>query len=158
MSATSSDLQRETSTNVSSCPPIAVSSPWLRRKRQLGNLELARWFSKDFPSFREGINDFRFSPDGQYIAVAERGSEVLICNVRTGQLVEKLTGDDGILCVAFMPDGTGLIGGGWGQPVRCWDVSFLGFGSHRMKQWRETQQKSSRSRLSGSLKYVNFAF
>jgi WD40 repeat protein len=50
---------------------------------------------------------------------------VLICNVRTGQCVSKLKGDRAIQSVAFMPNRKGLIGGGWDNTLKCWDISFL---------------------------------
>jgi WD40 repeat protein len=55
-------------------------------------LELARWFPKIFEYLDMEIYDIRFRPDGQYIAAAAEDHDVLIWNVRTGQLVEKLVG------------------------------------------------------------------
>jgi WD40 repeat protein len=90
-------------------------------------LEIWNWRdgSRKIIQLSEGITDIRFSPDGQFIAVALGDPGVLICNARTGQCVNKLKGDHAMLSVAFMPNRKGLISGGWDKTLKCWDISFL---------------------------------
>ena len=68
----------------------------------------------------------RFNPDGQYIAGALVSGDVLIWNVRIGQLVKKLMGDcESVTSIAFTTDGTGLVSGGFDRTVKFWDMSLL---------------------------------
>ena len=75
------------------------------------------------------INNIHFSPDGQYIAAGVGGGSggVLIWNVCTGQLVEKLMRDvdEWVHSIAFTPDGMGLVSA-TSNGVRLWDISLLG--------------------------------
>ena len=81
---------------------------------------------KTFYDSESPINDVCFRPDGRYIAVGNDSGEVLIWNLRTGELVEKLMGHDArVLSLAFAPDGKGLISGGEDGTVKFWDMSFL---------------------------------
>ena len=68
----------------------------------------------------------RFSPDGQYIAVAMEDG-VVILNARTGQCIKEiLLRHIGLRFVAFTPDRMGLVIGAWQSDVKCLDISFLG--------------------------------
>ena len=67
-----------------------------------------------------------FSPDGNYVAASHRDGVVRIWNVHTGRLTKRMEVDhDWALSVAFMPDGKGLLCGGWDWRLRYWDVSSL---------------------------------
>jgi WD40 repeat protein len=73
-----------------------------------------------------GIRDIRFSPAGRYIAAGVDSGNVLIWNVRTGHLVEKLMGHrDRVKSVAFTPDGTRLVSGSVDQTCKVWDLGHL---------------------------------
>jgi general transcriptional corepressor TUP1 len=51
---------------------------------------------------------------------------VRLCDVQTGQLIERLVGHKGdILGVAFTPDGQGLVSGSKDKTVKHWDVRLL---------------------------------
>ena len=101
------------------------------------------------------INDIRFSPNGQYIAAGmDYGpASVLIWNVRTGQLVEKLTRDayEWVYSIAFMPDGMGLVSAGAPpNAVRLWDISLFGMDSS------VSQLRNGRMEVDNSKEFVNF--
>jgi len=108
---------------------------------------------KTLEGVEPGINDIRFSPNGQYIAAAmERGpASVLIWNVRTGQLVEKLMRDvdDWVYSIAFMPDGMGLVSAA-PNAVRLWDISLFGVDSS------VSQLGNGRMEVDNSKEFVNF--
>jgi len=99
------------------------------------------------------INDIRFSPNGQYIAVAMYcgPASVLIWNVRTGQLVEKLLRDvdESVHSIAFMPDGMGLVSAA-SNAVRLWDINLFGMGSS------VSQLRNGRMEVDNSKEFVNF--
>jgi len=100
-----------------------------------------------------GINDIRFSPNGRYIAAAmDYGpASVLIWNVRTGQLVEKLMRDgyEWVYSIAFMPDGMGLVSAAW-KAVRFWDISLFGMNSS------VSQLRNGRMEVDNSKGFVDF--
>jgi general transcriptional corepressor TUP1 len=51
---------------------------------------------------------------------------VRLCDVQTGQLIERLVGHKGdIFSVAFTSDGQGLVSGSKDQTVKHWDVRLL---------------------------------
>jgi len=61
-----------------------------------------------------------------YVAAGHSDGEIRIWDVLTGQLVHKLTGHQPwVECVAFTPDGTGLVSGGGDGAMKCWDLSPL---------------------------------
>ena len=95
-----------------------------------GKFEIWNWRDgsrKLFKTLETGAEDICFSPNGRYIVVGLQSSDVLIWDVRTGQLVKTLTGlgSSWVNSVAFTPDGSGLFSGGH-PTVSFSDVSFLG--------------------------------
>jgi len=108
---------------------------------------------KTLEGVEQDINDIRFSPNGQYIAAGmNRGpASVLIWNVRTGQLVEKLMGDvnEWVYSIAFMPDGMGLVSA-TSNAVRLWDISLFGMDSS------VSQLRNGRMEVDNSKEFVNF--
>ena len=76
---------------------------------------------------KEGIHCVCFSPDGRHIAVGTSDGNVMLWNVRAGQLVERLVGHQNpVYALAFSPDGEGLVSGGRDRTVRFWNISSLG--------------------------------
>ena len=68
-----------------------------------------------------------FSPDGRHIAVGMSRGDVMLWNVRTGRLVERLLGHrSGVYALSFSSDGTGLFSGGRDRTVRFWNIISLG--------------------------------
>jgi WD40 repeat protein len=94
---------------------------------------LAIWNCRDgsrrnFIELESDIDDIRFGPDGNFIVGGMSNGDVLLWNVRTGQMVEKVVGCCGRLtkvALAFTPDGTRLIGS-LDRTVKFWDVSLFG--------------------------------
>lgn len=69
------------------------------------------------------IHDIAFSPDGNFLASGGRFPAVILWDVRSGEVVRKFSVRDGVLNVAFSPDGTLLaVSGGYDEAVLLWDV------------------------------------
>ena len=68
------------------------------------------------------INDIKFSPDGNWVAVA--GSiGVWLYNSHTGAEIALLTGHtQSVLSAAFSPNSKTLASGSWDTTIRLWDV------------------------------------
>ena len=64
------------------------------------------------------------SHDGRFVAAGCSDSLILIWDVQTGHLVERLRGHgDWVLSVAFTPDDRGLISGSNDKKVKRWDLT-----------------------------------
>ena len=104
----------------------------------IGSVDLIIWNWRDGTrKTLEGVEvviiDIRFSPNGQYIAagIGNALGGVLIWNVRSGKLVEKLMGDVNVWVrsIAFTPDGVGLVStASESKGARLWDISLFGMG------------------------------
>src|SRR5260221_5709104 len=69
-----------------------------------------------------------FSPNGKYVAAPHSDGMVRIWDVCTGQLMKRIEAHMHLAsCVAFMPDGKGLMSGGLDHKLRYWEVSALDF-------------------------------
>jgi len=65
-----------------------------------------------------------FSPDGWHVAASHLDGMVRMWNVRTGQLMRRVTADMGTtFSIGFMPDGEGLMSGGLDNSLKYWDCS-----------------------------------
>jgi len=124
----------------------------------LGSMYLIIWNWRDgtrktLEGVEPDINDIHFSPNGKYIAAGmDYGlASVLIWNVRTGQLVEKLMRDvnERVYSIAFMPDGMGLVSAA-SNAVRLWDISLFGMDSS------VSQLRNGRMEVDNSKGVVNF--
>ena len=70
-----------------------------------------------------GIEDIKFSPDGNRLAVA-CSIGIWIYDVYTGKEVDLFTGHTGIVdSVSFSPDGMTLASGSRDETVRLWDIA-----------------------------------
>src|SRR5262249_30441513 len=72
---------------------------------------------------RGQVEDVAFTPDGKILALASREGNVQLCDVATGQLLERLKGhSSAVNSVVFSPDGRTLASGSSDQTVRLWNV------------------------------------
>ena len=67
----------------------------------------------------------RLTPDGRYVTATNYSGNLTILNYRTGQEV-KWKCHEGPATIAPMPNGIGLVTGGWDKILKLWDLSFLG--------------------------------
>ncbi|WP_437973002.1 hypothetical protein WMF11_28885 [Sorangium sp. So ce295] len=68
------------------------------------------------------VNCLAFSPDGRQIVSGGEDGVLLVWDVATGQVVQRLEGHGGwVRGCAFLPDGRGVVSGGWGGEVFVWD-------------------------------------
>jgi len=66
--------------------------------------------------------DAKFSPDGKHV-VASTGRMLRLWNVRTSKLVKEWNANQSlVVCVAFMPNGRGLVTAGSDHTLKCWDL------------------------------------
>jgi WD40 repeat protein len=83
-------------------------------------------FSRDLTAFDFYPRSVRLSPDGQYFTSGDRYGNILIRDVRTGNLVVRWRGhDEYVTSLVFSPDGQSLLSGSWDCRVKQWDISFL---------------------------------
>jgi RNA polymerase sigma factor (sigma-70 family) len=67
-----------------------------------------------------------FSPDGRYLAVAQRAPDIRLWDVVAGREVGRLKGHEGgVVSLLFTPDGRRLLSGGMDTTVLTWDVTRL---------------------------------
>ena len=70
------------------------------------------------------INAIAVSPDGNYVATANKEGNVMVFDTRTGQKTLTLEGHQGwVRTVAFSPDGTKLFSGAEDKIVKIWPLS-----------------------------------
>jgi WD40 repeat protein len=91
--------------------------------------ELRVWELKTFKPIRFlkdiGAESIAFSPDGRYVATADRRYEAQVLDTRDGSVVARPDSDSEmfIMCVAFSPDGRWLATGVRGGKLLLWDVA-----------------------------------
>ena len=69
-----------------------------------------------------GVNNVRYSPDGQRLALASNDGTLQLANVATGK-IEKVLSKGSVDRLAFSPDGRLLAGGGFDRKLHVWDVA-----------------------------------
>ena len=72
-----------------------------------GNVIVKQEIRRERMSVVDGIMDINWSPDGKYIATADRVNNVTIWNPRTAEKIYELLKKDKeyVSCVRFSPDG-----------------------------------------------------
>ena len=84
--------------------------------------------AEDEPTFLDDpcYSSAVFSPDGRYVAASHRDGVVRIWDGRTGQLMRRVKMHmDRANAVAFLPDGNGLVSGGWDPALKYMDIGSL---------------------------------
>ena len=70
------------------------------------------------------INALAVSPDGSYVATANKEGTVMLFDLITGQIVATLEGHNGwVRTVAFSPDGNYLFSGAEDKVVKVWELT-----------------------------------
>ena len=79
----------------------------------------------DHPTNKLGWASVAISPDARFIAAGYSFNAVVrIWDVASGTLVNRLYGHgDGVLSVAFTPDGKGLVSGLRDGRLKCWELN-----------------------------------
>jgi WD40 repeat protein len=68
------------------------------------------------------VRDAKFSPDGKHL-VASTGRMLRLWSVRTSKLVKEWhANQELVVCVAFMPNGRGLVTAGSDHTLKYWDL------------------------------------
>jgi WD40 repeat protein len=84
------------------------------------------------------VHSVAISPDGGLVAAAYRDEIVCLWDVQTGQLVKCVVGHKGgVRCVAFTPDGKGLVSGSEDGILKHWDLGPLLMCAQRTAPLRE---------------------
>lgn len=68
------------------------------------------------------VRSVSFSPDGTLLAAGASNGVIFVWDIDTGEMVEALTGHDGIISLSFSPDGSLLAAGSFDSRVFVWDV------------------------------------
>src|SRR6185369_7114920 len=72
----------------------------------------------------EGLQVMALSPDGHRLAFVGASNSIIICDVITGNELQKCHGHtDYVSALAFSPDGARLVSGSADESVRIWDVA-----------------------------------
>jgi len=70
------------------------------------------------------VHSVATSPDGKFVAAGGVGGVVVLCDAKTGKLIQKLTGHKGtIYQLRFTPDGKFLIGASRDKNIHIWDLA-----------------------------------
>ena len=76
------------------------------------------------PIARTSVLAMAYSADGSTLATAGEGSRIVLRDVRSGRVVNRLGGHaDAVSCLAFSDDGETLASGSYDATVRLWNVA-----------------------------------
>ena len=74
----------------------------------------------------DGVTTVAISPDGHFVAAGSLDKSVRVWDVTTGNLVERLEGQDGhkdsVYSVAFAPNGRDLVSGSLDKTIKMWEL------------------------------------
>ena len=77
----------------------------------------------------DGVTTVAISPDGHYVAAGSLDKSVRVWDVTTGNLVERLEGQEGhkdsVYSVAFAPNGRDLVSGSLDKTIKMWELQPL---------------------------------
>lgn len=93
----------------------------------------------------ESILAARFSPDGNYIAIAGDSKKIYLLNSNDGSLIFELVGHrDSIWSIGFSPDSSMLVSGGRDKTVRVWELLYpLGSTAQQISDTDESSHKKT---------------
>jgi WD40 repeat protein len=112
---------------------ISPDGQWIATSTEEGKVQIRSAVTDTeitYIPYATEISDMTFSPNGEWLAIAERGS-VSFWERRRGHKLGQITQDGQIHQIAFSPEGRRLAIAGWGIAAQVWETSNGG------SEWRE---------------------
>ncbi len=102
--------------------PPAAASPSLAPEPASRSLAGARLVEP--AGHMASVHCLSFSPDGRQLLSGSEDGSLLVWDVATGEVVQRLEKHEGFVrACAFLPDGRHAVSGGWSGEVFVWEVS-----------------------------------
>ncbi|MDY7006002.1 MAG: GUN4 domain-containing protein [Cyanobacteriota bacterium] len=101
-----------------------------------------------FISHQIGVKDINFSPDGEYLAIAEINGTILLQQLLNPYSIQLKSHEKEVLCVKFSPNGKHLATAGKEGIIRLWNLQ-----GQQINQFKSNQGAVNQIRFSPDGKY-----